>query len=94
MSHWPFPDPKNTAVFSTESVMSGDRTILYASHDSDDGAWQFHSGEKVGNSVPKIVALHQIVQLDNSVNALADLPMGWIATRKTPESPWQRSLAD
>ena len=94
MSDWSFPDPKNTAVFSTEEVTSRNYPILYVSHDLDDGAWQFHSGEEVRNSAPKIVALYEIVQIDPSVNALADLPIGWIATRKSPESPWRRSSVD
>ena len=38
--------------------------------------------KKSGNSVSKIVALYQIVQVGNGQNSWAELPMGWIATRK------------
>jgi hypothetical protein len=91
MSDWPFFDSENTAVFTTEGVVSNRDPILYVSHDLEDEAWQFHSGVELRDAVPKVVALRHIVQLDNSVKALADLPKGWIATRESFAKSWQRS---
>ncbi|MEM6425590.1 MAG: hypothetical protein AAGF66_18945 [Cyanobacteria bacterium P01_H01_bin.119] len=87
---WPFTDPKNVAVFSTRSVVSNEKPILYVSHDLDDGAWQFHSGKSATEDEPKIISLERIVIIDPSVKTLADLPLGWVATRRDKRSAWQR----
>ncbi|MEM6469013.1 MAG: DUF4262 domain-containing protein [Planctomycetota bacterium] len=42
-SHWPFLEPKNTAVISTRQVIAGVHPVLVVSHD-DDGDWQFLCG--------------------------------------------------
>ena len=90
MDNWPFLDEKNTAAFTVAHITSGEKTILYVSHDLDDGAWQFHPSESSDDNEPKVVALHRIVQIDPSVSSLADLPMGWAAIRENVDSPWQR----
>jgi hypothetical protein len=47
-------------------------------------------GEDVGEDVnvdnAKVVALRRIVELENSVIALADLPMGWFAKRSSADA--------
>ena len=90
MSDWPFKDPPNVAVFTTVSVVKGGRSILRVSHDEDDGAWQFHTGQDINAGEAMIVALREIVKLDPSVVLLADLPCGWIATRDSATSEWKR----
>ena len=87
--NWPFADPKNVAVFTTEQIISRSRPILRVSHDEEDGAWQFHDGDDVRESDARIVSLECITQLDDSVMELADLPLGWIATRSEPKTPWK-----
>lgn len=89
MSHWLFDDPPNVAVLTTHQVLKGE-TILYVSHDEEDGAWQFHTGETMNESDAKVVALKRIVELDCSVMQLADLPLGWVATRSEADAVWQR----
>ena len=88
---WPFDDPPNVAVFTTTGVVRGGMPILRVTHDDDDGAWQFHTGHTVGAGDAMIVALREIVKLDPSVRVLADLPYGWIATRASVTSEWNRS---
>lgn len=90
-SDWPFEDPPNVAVLTTTAVVKGGSPILHVSHDDDDGAWQFHTGQTVDAGEAMIVALRQIVKLDPSIMSLADLPYGWIATRDTVTSEWKRS---
>ena len=87
---WTFLDPQNVAVFTTGKVVSENHPILYVCHD-DDGAWQFHTGMDVNEGDAKIVALREIVRRDLSILDLADLPIGWIATRKSQNDDWQRS---
>jgi hypothetical protein len=90
-NEWLFEDPPNVAVFTSAGVMKGGMPILHVSHDDDDGAWQFHSGQAVEGEQAMIVALREIVKLDPSVQALVDLPYGWIATRASATSEWKRA---
>ena len=90
-SEWPFEDPPNVAVFTTTAVVKDRKPILRVTHDDDDGAWQFHTGQSVDSSEAMIVALREIVKLDPSIASLADLPYGWIATRESVASEWKRS---
>jgi hypothetical protein len=90
-SQWKFEDPPNVACFTTQAVVNGGKPILYVSHDEDDGAWQFHSGDDVRSRDAMILALEKIVQMDASVEELSDLPCGWVATRATPRSTWVRA---
>jgi hypothetical protein len=86
---WKFLDPQNVAVFTTVAISSGDRPILYVCHD-DEGEWQFHNGMDVNIEDAKVVALREIVKQDLSIFDLADLPIGWIAVRKSRNAGWQR----
>jgi hypothetical protein len=89
--NWPFSDAKNVAVFTTGNIISGSHSILYVIHDADDGAWQFHSGEGFNQEDCKVVSLGEIVSIDSSILNLADLPLGWMATRKSQNDGWQQS---
>ena len=89
---WPFADPKNVAVFTTTQVVRDGRPVLYVSHDLDDGAWQFHTGdETVSASDAMVVALCEMIEIDPSLTELHDLPFGWIATRESIGAEWRRS---
>ncbi len=93
MKPWPFKDPPNVAVITTRKIVDGSDWIAYVYHDADDGGWQFHTSEAGPPSVSDaaVVALSEIVQLDDTVTELADLPVGWHAWRVSESSPWQRA---
>jgi hypothetical protein len=86
---WPFEDPPNIAVFTTAHVARASKPILYVSHDAADGAWQFHSDDAFSDKDAMVVALAEIVELDPSVTSLAQLPLGWCATRTSRSSAWK-----
>lgn len=88
---WPFLDAKNVAVFTTKQVLDGSHPILRVTHD-EDGAWQFLCGTTNAVKHGKIVALETIVSLHPSLTELADLPLGWKATRATAEAAWERKV--
>ena len=88
---WRFADPRRVAVVTTRAIVVEKRPILRVSHDDDDGGWQFHTGDLVRIADAMVLALEEIVDLDPSVEELADLPLGWIATRASASSPWVRS---
>jgi hypothetical protein len=89
MNKWLFDDPQNVAVITTHHILEGGE-ILFVSHDEDDGSWQFHIGEAVSEHDVKVVALKEIVELDRSIMQLADLPLGWLATRVSLGQDWHR----
>jgi hypothetical protein len=90
-AEWPFKDPKNTAVFSTVSVIARHEPVCRVCHDSDDGAWQFLPGGSVTMADAMVVSLSEVVSRDRTLLELADLPLGWVATRENAQSPWRRS---
>jgi hypothetical protein len=95
MSEWPFSDPPNVAVIVNSKIIRDGDWIAHVSHDSDDGAWQFHikDGDELSENDAMVVSLKEIVDLDPSVLELADLPLGWRAWRVSKVSPWERANA-
>jgi hypothetical protein len=89
VDEWPFDDPKNAAVFTVRSVWEQKRAILFVYHNSD-GAWQFHADREPDVKEDSVIALDEIVELDDSVTQLADLPCGWCAWRTEAGQPWTR----
>jgi len=87
-SEWKFKDPKDRRVYTLRQIMEGHAPILYVSHDSDDGAWQFLGGEPPKVEDGMSVCLEHIVERDPSIEALADLNLGWHAWRESLMDPW------
>ena len=85
-----FKDSPNTSVFTTKFVLDDNKTITYVTHDNEDGSWQFFSDDKFENfsEVAKIVGLKEIVKIDSTLLELADLPLGYYATRKHKTDKW------
>ncbi len=87
---WPFADPENLAVFTLRRIIRGESPILSVSHDEDDGRWQFLDGEEAEIEDAALVCLGEMIRLDPSLLALADLPIGWSASRSSFQAPWKR----
>jgi hypothetical protein len=90
---WPFQDKQNVAVITTRKVVDGEAPITYASHDEDDGGWQFHDGGSLSEDDAMVVSLRSIFDRDPSIAAIADLPLGWCASRKSAAEAWSRRKA-
>ncbi len=83
-----FKEPLNTAVFTTRFIISGESVIVFIAHD-DDGSWQFQGTEnKVSESDMRLVSLGEIIEIDNSILQLADMPEGFEAMRNDKNSNW------
>lgn len=91
---WKFQDAQNVAVITSKHIIDGSAWIAYASHDEDDGGWQFHTKNPLTENDAAVVSLKNIVEIDNSVEDLADLPLGWFAWREGEKEPWQRRKTD
>jgi len=89
MDDFPFEDPPNVATLTTINVLNGD-PILLVTHDDDDGTWQFLCGKTNNPDDGRIVGLGCIIEQDPSVSELADLPLGWAASRTSAGERWFR----
>ena len=89
-NQWLFSDPSNVAVLTTRKVTEQLAPILLVCHDLGDGAWQFHTNQGMLGDEPKIVSLERVVELDPSLQALYDLPLGWAAKRDSVHTTWIR----
>ena len=87
-----FEDSLNTAVFTTAFVIKDKKEITYVTHEIEDGAWQFFSSDIFDNyeDVAMIVGLREIIELDKTVLDIADLPLGYVATRQSSNDKWTR----
>lgn len=89
VSTWPFADPENVAVFTVADIAFGRAPILRVTHDEEDGGWQFHTGGPLpAASEWKLVLLKNVATLDPTIKELADLPLGWEATRSAAGEKW------
>ncbi len=86
-----FEDNLSTAVFTTTFVVKDKKDITYVTHESEDGAWQFFSNDEFDNyeSVAMIVGLCEIIEIDKTVLDIADLPLGYAATRQSVSDKWK-----
>jgi hypothetical protein len=86
-----FKDPLNTAVFTTKYVIEDNKDITYVTHELEDGSWQFFSDDKFEDftKVAKLVTLSNIIKSDKTVLEIADLPLGYYATRENRNEKWK-----
>ena len=91
-----FEDSLNTAVFTTKFVVKDKKEITYITHETEDGAWQFFSNDNFDDfeEVSMILSLDEIINLDKTVLEIADLPLGYIASRETVKDKWKISKND
>jgi hypothetical protein len=87
---WSFEDGKNVMVLTTKKIMKENSSIVYVSHDEEDGMWQFHEGSDIGIDDAMVVSLEEVVSRDNTIKELYNLPLGWIAWRDAKNSEWKR----
>lgn len=90
--NYDFLDEKNTTVISTKKIMNKESSIMLVSHDEEDGMWEFLDGDDVNEEDAMIVSLFEIVQIDETINQIADLPIGWIAYRENVFSKWVKQI--
>jgi hypothetical protein len=92
MQHpWPFDQPPNCAVVSVREIIYEGAPILTVAHNRDDDGWQFLGAGRPAEAHAVLVALRDVVERDPSLYSLADLPSGWVATRKSASDQWLRA---
>lgn len=88
---WPFGDAPNVMCFTVRSIISASKPLLMVHHDAEDGTWSFLTGEPIDMSEAMLVSLKSMVERDESLRDLADLPPGWTAVRLATEASWMRA---
>jgi len=79
---------ENTACITCKHVVSKTHPILLAALDED--GWQFLCGTE-GHTVAedgRVIGMGTALKLEPSLKELEDLPVGYIATKKSKESKW------
>lgn len=86
-----FKESPNTLVITLKEILDGAKPILYVSHDEEDGMWQFLDGsDELDTEKARIVTLQEILELDETLYLLDNLPLGWVAERVYSEDEWNR----
>ena len=86
---FPFEDQPNTACIVCRHILSKERPVLYASHDVEDGMWQFMCGGD--HSFPEdacVIGLAEALELDSTISLIASIPCGYMAERESATSDW------
>ena len=86
---FPFSESENVAVISCQHVMNDGEPIVFASHDEDDGCWQFLCGKDHAEADAMVVALSEVYERDNSLAEVSSLPFGCVAEREFVGASWQ-----
>ena len=88
---WKFNDPPNVAVIARKSIFTHGDVIVYVTHDSDDGCWQFHTAQPEAMDINDacLVSFQSIVEHDPTIEQLAALPLGWCASRSSVDQGWE-----
>lgn len=89
-----FDDKLDTAVFTTKSVLNKSETISFVFHHEEDGAWEFIGNSKYEEHDYIIISLREIIEIDESVLDIADLPLGFQAFREKKGTPWVVNCSD
>ncbi|QJB31706.1 hypothetical protein HF324_10090 [Chitinophaga oryzae] len=98
-----FREPASLGVFSTKGFVEGLLPVLRVVHEHD-GYWQFLTAEFMNVTTEEelaraeegavLLCLRDVVALDDTLNALFDLPCGEFADRKFIGDEWVRSAYD
>ncbi len=71
---WPFEDPPNVMCFTVKSIVQVTKPLLMVSRDAEDAGWSFLTGEPLEMSEALLVTLRSMVERDQTLLELADLP--------------------
>ncbi len=88
--NWPFDQERNVATLTTQQVARSGLPVLLVTHYADDHSWLFACGTTNNMADYLIVGMGEVVDLDETLLEVADLPPGWSATRTGIGGDWRR----
>jgi hypothetical protein len=86
---WPFNCPPNTLAYCSALVIKERHPALLVFHDHD-GDWQILHGDLTDQDEISQSCLGCFYQHDPTLGELADMPLGWVASRGSVNDPWVR----
>ncbi len=87
---WPFDQERNVAAVTTRQVALEQYPILLVVHYSYDHSWAFTCGTTSKSDDLMLVGMGEVVDLDETLYQIANLPPGWCAERESIESEWRK----
>ncbi len=84
-------DHRQPFVFTVQEILDGKEPVRHVVHDPGKTGWQFLDGKDLGIREPVVIKKWDMLQTDETLGAIIDLPVGWMATREDRDSPWVRS---
>src|SRR5688572_9260855 len=84
---WPFGEAENTLAICCTHVLARSHPILRVSHDHD-GDWQFLCGNAHEPSEGRVICMGCAFEIDGTLAAVANLPIGWSADREDTRASW------
>jgi hypothetical protein len=88
MPGFAFDVDTETPAYSTETIMRGERPILFVIHDAD-GSWHFLDGEHLDVAERVPVQLVDILEAHPDLTKEARIAPGWAAIRESPAAEWK-----
>lgn len=88
--HWPFDQAENVAAFTSRFVLEERFPVLRVVHYSDDHSWAFECGTTNSSEDIRIIGMGEVAALDPTIMEIADLPLGWGASREKVGGSWDR----
>ena len=90
---WKFDISPDTVVVTSTYIMKKGMPILYVTHEYDEEEgiiWQFHCGNgDYREEVLMLVCLEEVIDIDKSIEEIADIPQGYCAKRKNNSEKWE-----
>ena len=84
-----FDESENVACIVCDHVINKQRDILLVTHDEEDGQWGFLCGADDHEMADyKLITLKNVIKIDESVNGLHDMPLGYGGERKKVGADW------
>jgi hypothetical protein len=81
---------KEVVVLTTSKASEGSAVIVRVVHFKD-GSWLFSNMQQGKHGDVIGVKVGSLVSIDTTLNQLADLPLGWSATREASNGVWVRA---
>ncbi len=88
--NWPFDQGPRVATVTTRQVLEEGFPILLAAHYSDEEDWAFTCGTTNESKDLRLVAMEEVLAIDPTIVEIADLPIGWSASRSHVGAKWVR----
>ncbi len=83
-------DVEQTACITCNHILENNAAVLFVSRDDDDEmCWQFLCGGEHEAEDARIISLQQIIDIDNSLLQLLNIPVGSSASRNNINAEWE-----